>query len=213
MLVKINFNQAECVPFPPVAFAPSISRDKPANERAFTGGHLERFLPFERMFVIKFSFPFTKRRNGTLRVTLINIASNWIGPFDVSLHSSRSARNWIRRAPIWFLIVQDALPGGLAALASSPPLPSGDLLHRRGNRASSSAIVDDFQGGLYARIPSPEALDAVYRRPCSCASIRHHARSSFANSGKFTKFKCKIGRCSAGSMEARARRRWNGRRE
>lgn len=54
-------------------------------------------------------------------------------------------------------------------------------------------------------VPSPEALDAVYRRPCSCASIRHHARSSFANSGKFTKFKCKIGRCSAGSMEARAR--------
>lgn len=56
-------------------------------------------------------------------------------------------------------------------------------------------------------VPSPEALDAVYRRPCSCASIRHHARSSFANSGKFTKFKCKIGRCSAGSMEARVRRR------
>lgn len=63
------------------------------------------------------------------------------------------------------------------------------------------------------RVPSPEALDAVYRRPCSCASIRHHARSSFANSGKFTKFKCKIGRCSTGSMEARARGRLSGARE
>lgn len=63
-------------------------------------------------------------------------------------------------------------------------------------RISYLAIINDFRGGLYARIPSPEALDAVYRRPCSCASIRHHARSSFANSGKFTKFKCKIGRCA-----------------
>lgn len=77
----------------------------------------------------------------------------------------------------------------------------------RHRRSLLSAIVGDFRGGLYLRVPSPEVLDAVYRRPCSCASIRHHARSSFANSGKFTKFKCKIGRCSAGSMEARARRR------
>lgn len=54
---------------------------------------------------------------------------------------------------------------------------------------------------MYTRVPSPEALDAVYRRPCSCASIRHHAHSSFANSGKFTKFKCKIGRCSVASWK------------
>lgn len=82
----------------------------------------------------------------------------------------------------------------------------------RHRRSLLSAIIGDFRGGLYLREPSPEVLDAVYRRPCSCASIRHHARSSFANSGKFTKFKCKIGRCSAGSMEARARRRRGGRR-
>jgi len=96
MLVKINFNQAECVPFPPVAFAPSISRDKPANERAFTGGDLERFLPFERMFAIKFSFPFTERRNGTLRVTRSTLRPTGLDPsMYLSIHleeldSSRS---------------------------------------------------------------------------------------------------------------------------
>lgn len=89
-----------------------------------------------------------------------------------------------RRAKDTPVVYDNAVPRGLA-LAFRP----------------SANFAEDC-----TRVPSPEALDAVYRRPCSCASIRHHARSSFANSGKFTKFKCKIGRCSAGSMEARARR-------
>jgi len=180
MLVKINFNQPECVPFPPVAFAPSISRDKPANERS-----------------------------RVCQTTLGKLSSTdyVCNQIEFSVYETVCGDSAILRPSSSGAALRSA-SRSLETIFNLPSLSIDEEFPGR-----SLAIVGDFQGGLYARIPSPEALDAVYRRPCSCASIRHHARSSFANSGKFTKFKCKIGRCSAGSMEARAGRRWNGKRE